>query len=101
MRECLGAANLTLFCEYFLLALPLVDLDLTGFLFVTDEAILTLEAAQHLQILSLSGTKLTDIGAAVFVHLSSLKVLSLERTSITDKAIEYMRGNAGYSRIVI
>ncbi|GJJ74481.1 hypothetical protein EMPS_06839 [Entomortierella parvispora] len=72
-------------------SLPLVELDLTGFLFVTDEAILTLEAAQHLQILSLTGTKLTDIGAAVFVHLSSLKELSLGRTSISDKAIEYMR----------
>jgi hypothetical protein len=74
------------------LALPLVDLDLTGFLFVTDDAILALKAAQHLQILSLTGTRLTDIGAAVFVHLSSLKELSLERTNITDKAIEYMRG---------
>ncbi|KAG0199285.1 hypothetical protein BGX28_007427 [Mortierella sp. GBA30] len=71
--------------------LPLTHLDLTGFLFVTDDAILTLAEAKNLQMLSLAGTKLTDIGSAVFVHMSSLKELSLDRTSIGDKSMEYLR----------
>ncbi|KAG0055014.1 hypothetical protein BGZ83_009784 [Gryganskiella cystojenkinii] len=72
-------------------SLPLVELDLSKFLFVADEAILALEAAHHLQMLSLADTRLTDVGAAVFVHLSSLKELSLDRTAISDKAIDYLR----------
>ncbi|KAG0309204.1 hypothetical protein BGZ98_004504 [Dissophora globulifera] len=73
-------------------ALPLTHLDLTGFLFITDDAILTLAAATNLQVLSLAGTKLTNVGSAVFVHMLSLKELSLDRTSIGDKGIEYLRG---------
>ncbi|KAF9352997.1 hypothetical protein BGX26_009225 [Mortierella sp. AD094] len=72
-------------------ALPLTHLDLTGFLYVGDEAILSLSAAVNLQLLSLAGTKLTDIGAAVFVHMSSLKELLLDRTCIGDKTMEYLR----------
>ncbi|KAG0327426.1 hypothetical protein BGZ99_007646 [Dissophora globulifera] len=72
-------------------ALPLTHLDLTGFLFITDDAILTLAAATNLQVLSLAGTKLTNVGSAVFVHMLSLKELSLDRTSIGDKGIEYLR----------
>lgn len=74
------------------LALPLTHLDLTGFLFVTDDAILALTAAKNLQMLSLAGTKLTDVGSAVFAHMSSLRELSLDRTNIGDKSIEYLRG---------
>ncbi|KAG0254467.1 hypothetical protein BG011_005769 [Mortierella polycephala] len=72
-------------------ALPLTHLDLTGFLFVTDQAILALSAATNLQMLSLSGTKLTDTGSTVFAHMSSLKELSLDRTDIGDKTIDYLR----------
>ncbi|KAF9182229.1 hypothetical protein BGZ50_005062 [Haplosporangium sp. Z 11] len=72
-------------------ALPLTHLDLTGFLFVTDEAILALTAATNLQMLSLSGTKLTDVGSTVFSHMSSLKELFLDRTNVGDKTIDYLR----------
>ncbi|KAG0368675.1 hypothetical protein BC939DRAFT_529193 [Gamsiella multidivaricata] len=72
-------------------ALPLTHLDLTGFLFVTDDAILSLSAATNLQMLSLAGTKLTDVGSAAFVHMSSLKELLLDRTIIGDKTMEYLR----------
>ncbi|KAF9409312.1 hypothetical protein BGZ94_001998, partial [Podila epigama] len=71
--------------------LPLTHLDLTGFLFVGDDAILNLASATSLQMLSLSGSKLTDVGAAVFLHMSSLRELSLDRTDIGDKAMEYLR----------
>ncbi|KAF8952373.1 hypothetical protein BGZ46_003500, partial [Entomortierella lignicola] len=72
-------------------ALPLTHLDLTGFLYVGDEAILSLSAAVNLQLLSLAGTKITDVGSAVFVHMLSLKELLLDRTSIGDKTMEYLR----------
>ncbi|KAF9916394.1 hypothetical protein BX616_003862 [Lobosporangium transversale] len=72
-------------------ALPLTHLDLTGFLYVTDDAILTLASAVNLQLLSLAGTKLTNVGAAVLVHMTSLKELLLDRTSVGDKAMDYLR----------
>ncbi|KAF9106651.1 hypothetical protein BGX27_009066 [Mortierella sp. AM989] len=62
-----------------------------GFLYVGDEAILSLSAAVNLQVLSLAGTKLTDVGSAVFIHMSSLKELLLDRTNIGDKTMEYLR----------
>ncbi|KAF9194514.1 hypothetical protein BGZ49_003166 [Haplosporangium sp. Z 27] len=62
-----------------------------GFLYVGDEAILSLSAAVNLQLLSLAGTKITDAGSAVFVHMLSLKELLLDRTSIGDKTMEYLR----------
>ncbi|KAK3832942.1 MAG: hypothetical protein JOS17DRAFT_741115 [Linnemannia elongata] len=71
--------------------LPLTHLDLSDFKFIADDAILSLAAAKNLQMLSLSGTMLTDAGAAVLVHMSSLKELSLDRTHIGDKAMEYLR----------
>ncbi|KAF9960244.1 hypothetical protein BGZ65_012609 [Modicella reniformis] len=73
-------------------ALPLTQLDLTNFLFVTDDAILTLAAATRLEMLSLAGTKLTDAGSAVLAHMSCLKELLLDRTSIGDNSMEYLRG---------
>ncbi|KAF8944780.1 hypothetical protein BGZ47_003707 [Haplosporangium gracile] len=72
-------------------ALPLTHLDLSDFKFIADDAILSLAEAKNLQMLSLSGTMLTDAGAAVLVHMSSLKELSLDRTHIGDKAMEYLR----------
>lgn len=57
-----------------------------------DEAILNLASATSLQMLSLSGTKLTDIGSSVLVHMSSLRELVLDRTDIGDKSMEYIRG---------
>lgn len=75
------------------IALPLTHLDLRNFSFVTDDAILALAAATNLQVLYLAGTKLTDVGSAVFTHLSCLKELELDRTSIGDKSMEYLRGN--------
>lgn len=75
-----------------LAALPLTQLDLTNFLFVTDDAILALAAATNLQTLYLAGTKLTDTGSAVLAHLSCLKELMLDRTSISDKSMGYLRG---------
>ncbi|KAG0377939.1 hypothetical protein BGX24_005113 [Mortierella sp. AD032] len=71
--------------------LPLTHLDLSDFKFIGDEAILLLAEAKNLQMLSLSGTMLTDIGSAVLVHMSSLKELSLDRTNIGDKSMEYLR----------
>ncbi|KAF9903697.1 hypothetical protein EC991_003424, partial [Linnemannia zychae] len=71
--------------------LPLTHLDLSDFKFIGDEAILSLEKAKNLQMLSLSGTMLTDVGSAVLVHMSSLKELSLDRTRIGDKSMEYLR----------
>lgn len=71
--------------------LPLTHLDLSDFKFIADDAILSLAEAKTLQMLSLSGTMLTDAGAAVLVHMSSLKELSLDRTHIGDKAMEYLR----------
>ncbi|KAG0082374.1 hypothetical protein BGZ92_011801 [Podila epicladia] len=71
--------------------LPITHLDLTGFVFVGDEAILNLASATSLQMLSLSGTKLTDIGSSVLVHMSSLRELVLDRTDIGDKSMEYIR----------
>ncbi|KAF8935315.1 hypothetical protein BGZ52_012873 [Haplosporangium bisporale] len=71
--------------------LPLTHLDLTGFVFVGDEAILNLASATSLQMLSLSGTKLTDIGSSVLVHMLSLRELVLDRTDIGDKSMEYIR----------
>lgn len=43
-------------------------------------------------MLSLSGTKLTDIGSSVLVHMLSLRELALDRTDIGDKSMEYIRG---------
>lgn len=74
--------------------LPLTHLDLSDFKFIADDAILSLAEAKTLQMLSLSGTMLTDAGAAVLVHMSSLKELSLDRTHIGDKAMEYLRGQS-------
>ncbi|KAG0284119.1 hypothetical protein BGZ96_011519 [Linnemannia gamsii] len=71
--------------------LPLTHLDLSDFKFIADEAILSLAEAKNLQMLSLSGTMLTDAGSAVLVHMSSLKELSLDRTHIGDKSMEYLR----------
>lgn len=70
----------------------MTHLDLTGFVFVGDEAILNLASATSLQMLSLSGTKLTDIGSSVLVHMLSLRELALDRTDIGDKSMEYIRG---------
>lgn len=75
-----------------IVGLPITHLDLTGFVFVGDEAILNLASATSLQMLSLSGTKLTDIGSSVFVHMLSLRELALDRTDIGDKSMEYIRG---------
>lgn len=77
-----------------MIVLPLTHLDLSDFKFIADDAILSLAAAKNLQMLSLSGTMLTDAGAAVLVHMSSLKELSLDRTHIGDKAMEYLRGQS-------
>jgi Leucine-rich repeat (LRR) protein len=75
-----------------MIVLPLTHLDLSDFKFIADEAILSLAQAKNLQMLSLSGTMLTDAGSAVLVHMSSLKELSLDRTDIGDKSMEYLRG---------
>ncbi|KAI8595296.1 hypothetical protein EDD21DRAFT_448733 [Dissophora ornata] len=72
-------------------ALPLTHLDLGGFTFVTDDAILALAAASNLQVLSLAGTRLTDVGSAVFAHMSSLRELLLDRTDVGDKSMGYLR----------
>ena len=77
-----------------MVVLPLTHLDLSDFKFIADDAILSLAEAKNLQMLSLSGTMLTDAGAAVLVHMSSLKELSLDRTHIGDKAMEYLRGES-------
>ncbi|KAG0035581.1 hypothetical protein BGZ81_005559 [Podila clonocystis] len=61
------------------------------FVFVGDEAILNLASATSLQMLSLSGTKLTDLGSSVLVHMLSLRELALDRTDIGDKSMEYIR----------
>ncbi|KAF0517374.1 RNI-like protein [Gigaspora margarita] len=42
--------------------LPLIKMDLTGFINVTDSGIMHLSGAKSLTFLSLSGTKLTDVG---------------------------------------
>lgn len=94
----LGILDLTFGTSYCLLALPLTQLDLSNFSFVTDDAILSLAAAKNLQSLSLARTRLTDSGSAVFVHLSSLKELLLDQTSIGDKSMEYLRGNHVFLR---
>lgn len=77
-----------------MIVLPLTHLDLSDFKFIADDAILSLAETKNLQMLSLSGTMLTDAGAAVLVHMSSLKELSLDRTHIGDKAMEYLRGQS-------
>lgn len=46
------------------LDLPLRYLDLTGFLQVTDDGAEYIAKMKHLQYLSLSGTKVTDVGVA-------------------------------------
>ncbi|KAI1297558.1 hypothetical protein EDD11_007042 [Mortierella claussenii] len=81
-------------------ALPLTHLDLTGFLYVTDEAILSLSAAVNLELLSLAGTRLTDAGSSrlnlgfdkyihdealsVFTKSQELTTLNLEYTDVTE-----------------
>ncbi|KAF9301783.1 hypothetical protein BGZ74_006276 [Mortierella antarctica] len=77
--------------EHDLLTVLPLSSNLTGFVFVGDEAILNLASATSLQMLSLSGTKLTDIGSSVLVHMSSLRELVLDRTDIGDKSMEYIR----------
>jgi Leucine-rich repeat (LRR) protein len=78
-------------------ALPLTHLDLSDFKFIGDEAILSLAEAKNLQMLSLSGTMLTDVGSAVLIHMSSLKELLLDRTDIGDKSMEYLRGQLSFT----
>ncbi|KAF9159417.1 hypothetical protein DFQ26_006568 [Actinomortierella ambigua] len=70
----------------------LSQLDLTGFLNVADATLLSLGAATNLTMLSLAGTKLTDVGAPVLAHLELLRELNLDRTVIQDKSIDHLRG---------
>ncbi|KAF9970876.1 hypothetical protein BGZ73_006275 [Actinomortierella ambigua] len=70
----------------------LSQLDLTGFLNVTDDTLLSLGAATNLTMLSLAGTKLTDVGAPVLAQLELLRELSLDRTLIQDASLDHLRG---------
>ncbi|KAG0238857.1 hypothetical protein BGW42_000018 [Actinomortierella wolfii] len=70
----------------------LSQLDLTGFLNITDETILSLGAAVNLTVLSLAGSKLTDVGSPVIANFSLLREINLDRTLIQDKSMEHFRG---------
>ncbi|RIB11744.1 hypothetical protein C2G38_2202630 [Gigaspora rosea] len=73
--------------------LPLIKMDLTGFINVTDSGIMHLAGAKRLStFLSLSGTKLTDVGMSALKDLENLVELYLDRTSITDAGIVYLDG---------
>ncbi|CAG8623934.1 19723_t:CDS:10, partial [Gigaspora margarita] len=72
--------------------LPLIKMDLTGFINVTDSGIMHLSGAKSLTFLSLSGTKLTDVGMSALKDLENLVELYLDRTSITDAGIVYLDG---------
>ncbi|CAG8540281.1 1769_t:CDS:10, partial [Cetraspora pellucida] len=72
--------------------LPLVKMDLTGFINVSDEGIMHLAEAKSLTFLSLSGTKLTDAGMSALKDLVNLVELYLDRTLITDAGAVYLDG---------
>ncbi|RIB23849.1 hypothetical protein C2G38_2170077 [Gigaspora rosea] len=78
--------------------LPLIKMDLTGFINVTDSGIMHLAGAKSdlfyfcLIFLSLSGTKLTDVGMSALKDLENLVELYLDRTSITDAGIVFLDG---------
>ncbi|KAG0236845.1 hypothetical protein BGW41_000316 [Actinomortierella wolfii] len=70
----------------------LSQLDLTGYLNISDETILSLGAAVNLTVLSLAGSKLTDVGSPVIANFSLLREINLDRTLIQDKSMEHFRG---------
>ncbi|CAG8581319.1 31497_t:CDS:10 [Racocetra persica] len=72
--------------------LPLVKMDLTGFINVSDAGIMYLAEAKSLTFLSLSGTKLTDAGMVALKDLVNLVELYLDRTLITDAGVAYLDG---------
>ncbi|RIB03067.1 hypothetical protein C2G38_2226131 [Gigaspora rosea] len=81
--------------------LPLIKMDLTGFINVTDSGIMHLAELRviesdlfyfSLTFLSLSGTKLTDVGMSALKDLENLIELYLDRTSIMDAGIVYLDG---------
>ncbi|ORY95517.1 hypothetical protein BCR43DRAFT_493116 [Syncephalastrum racemosum] len=72
--------------------LPLVHLDLTGFLQVTDVGVQSIARMHHLQYLSLGGTKVTDAGVALLAALTDLRKLYLDRTAVSDAGLVELSG---------
>ncbi|RIB26631.1 hypothetical protein C2G38_2162844 [Gigaspora rosea] len=80
--------------------LPLIKMDLTGFINVTDSGVMHFAGAKSLTFLFLSGTKLTGVKMFALKNLENLVELYLDRTSITDAGIVYLAGiNASLSTI--
>ncbi|KAF0517367.1 RNI-like protein [Gigaspora margarita] len=71
--------------------LPLIKMDLTGFINVTDSGIMHLAGAKSLTFLSLSGTKLTDVGISALKGLRDLTHLSLNKTRIKNASLSTIR----------
>ncbi|RIB16397.1 hypothetical protein C2G38_2190076 [Gigaspora rosea] len=78
-----------IYCKIFLM-------DLTDFINVTNSGIMHLAGAKSLTFLSLSGTKLTDVGMSVFnvmKFVKKLKYLNVGYTRVTDKGVKELRVN--------
>ncbi|ESO06605.1 hypothetical protein HELRODRAFT_188417 [Helobdella robusta] len=64
--------------------MPLVALDLTNFIYITDESMSSIALMTRLKILSLRNVKITDRGILQLKTLTSLQELHLDRTELTD-----------------
>ncbi|KAF7731998.1 hypothetical protein EC973_007103 [Apophysomyces ossiformis] len=71
---------------------PLLNLDLTGFLQVTDEGVRYIARMRSLRYLSLDGTKVTDEGVIQLGDLLDLEQLYLDRTSVSDVGLSKITG---------
>ena len=54
---------------------------------ITDAALQSLSAMQHLESLDLEGTAITDAGLALLVNLRSLEYLALKKTRVTQPGV--------------
>lgn len=73
-------------------AFPLVSLDLTDYLHITDTGISCLAGMTSLTSLSLSRTKLTDAGMPFLEGLLDLRELCLDNTLVTDAGLSHVSG---------